>query len=286
MNRLDSLPRAIWPAASAALRARVLWKYRAAARRKPTAALRYLAVGRELSNFTYDIDNYDELVDFVGRVVDAPLERVRDYVQEILADVHLLQEVGTRLSTHRDRTSTALLGRRVGWYAICRCVRPSLVVETGTRDGLGTSVLARAIQKNAEEAAIAGRVATFDIDDRSGWAVPGALREYVDMHVGDARQMLPTALHGRRVDVFIHDSLHTYDHERFEFDVAFAHGCEIVMSDNAHATTALADFARERGWSYSFFRERPIDHFYPGGGIGVATPRSLQQESEQPAHER
>ena len=89
--------------------------------------------------------------------------------------------------------------------------------------------------------------------------------------IGDAVDGLAHELAGRPVDVFIHDSLHTYEHERRELELALKHagGRIILISDNAHDTTALADVAAAHGGRYGFFREQPLNHFYPGAGIGL-----------------
>jgi hypothetical protein len=43
-----------------------------------------------------------------------------------------------------------------------------------------------------------------------------------------------------------------------------------VLSDNAHATYALMTWAEATGRQFSYFAEQPADHWYPGGGIGLA----------------
>ena len=90
--------------------------------------------------------------------------------------------------------------------------------------------------------------------------------------------VLPAALSERHVGVFIHDSLHTYEHERFELELELAleraDETLFLVSDNAHASTALPDLCRERGLSYHEFRERPVGHFYPGAALGLGVSRS------------
>jgi hypothetical protein len=43
----------------------------------------------------------------------------------------------------------------------------------------------------------------------------------------------------------------------------------VLVSDNAHATSALRDVCSSLGIDYRFYRERPEGHFYPGGSIGL-----------------
>jgi hypothetical protein len=44
----------------------------------------------------------------------------------------------------------------------------------------------------------------------------------------------------------------------------------IVLSDNAHDSAALSHWAEATGRHYLFFKEQPINHWWPGDGIGVA----------------
>jgi hypothetical protein len=116
-----------------------------------------------------------------------------------------------------------------------------------------------------------GTLLSVDIDPDSGWLVPTALTTRLERQIGDARELLTPSLAGRLVGVFIHDSLHTYEHEQFELELAAQPADQrlILISDNAHSSTALADVCRERGLCYYEFRERPIDHFYPGATMGI-----------------
>jgi len=43
-----------------------------------------------------------------------------------------------------------------------------------------------------------------------------------------------------------------------------------VLSDNSHATTELAKWSLRQGRRFMYFAEEPLDHWYPGAGIGVS----------------
>ena len=257
-------------AGRAARRALNLWRYRGGAARKPLPALRYFVSGRELTNFTYDLANTGELAAVVAAALGLPAADVETLVRELVDDEEFNEGLRARLRGRRDRGDEPRFGRRLGWYCVVRATRPSVVVETGSHDGLGTALLARALSRNAESGA-PGVVMSFDVDPASGWLVDQSLQPYVERHIGDARETLPAALVDRRVGVFVHDSLHTYEHERFELETALAHRDDeiVLISDNSHASTALPDVCAENGLRYLLFRERPVDHFYPGAGMGL-----------------
>jgi hypothetical protein len=109
--------------------------------------------------------------------------------------------------------------------------------------------------------------------------VPDRLRDRYELVVGDTTETLGRHLDGNRVGLFIHDSLNTYEHERFEFTAAIAHAGDgiAIVSDNAHASTALEDFCGEHGLRFALFIERPRNHFYPGAGLGLGVSRNAEQ---------
>ena len=72
--------------------------------------------------------------------------------------------------------------------------------------------------------------------------------------------------------MFLHDSLHTYDYETSELAAVGPNlrPDAIVLSDNAHDSSALSDWAERTGRHYLFFKEQPRHHWWPGDGIGAA----------------
>src|SRR5688572_2114557 len=101
---------------------------------------RWLVQSREHTNFTYDLQelNRSHLAWFVAEVTGAPVAQVRSYMAELLGDRELADHVRQR-TTDNDRAGLAdahvRFGRRVGWYAMVRALRPGHVVETGTDKG-------------------------------------------------------------------------------------------------------------------------------------------------------
>ena len=44
----------------------------------------------------------------------------------------------------------------------------------------------------------------------------------------------------------------------------------VVLGDNAHVTDKLYQFATRTGRKFLFFQQKPLNHWYPGAGIGAA----------------
>src|SRR5712671_1157998 len=133
-------------------------------------------------------------------------------------------------------------------YAAVRALAPDYVVETGIANGVSSSYLLLALQKNRR-----GSLHSIGLADPAflppgknpGWLVPEWLRAPWQVHLGDAREILPSLLvQLGKIDVFIHDSLHTYDHMTWEFGTAYPHlrVGGLLFSDDALWNSAFPEF--------------------------------------------
>jgi hypothetical protein len=251
------------------LRARLAGRYNARLLRSTTV---WLVRSREHENFTYDLTptNREHLAWFVALAAGASVSEIRGYLAEIEQDDDLRRHVEGRTRTSDQRglaDRTVRYGRRIGWYALVRAVRPSHVVETGTDKGLGSCVIAAALLRNGR-----GTLTTLDVDPDAGYLLAPPYSDPTELVRGDSVAAL-RALE-RPVDMFIHDSDHSAAHEAAELVAVEPHLTERswVLSDNAHVTPELARWAERAGRRFLFFDERPSDHWYPGAGIGLALP--------------
>jgi len=255
-------------------------------RKNPSSKILYLVpfllFDREVTNFTYDISNVEELVSFLSKEFGVSESAITALVQELENDTELRSSLEQRLQRRKDRNKRARYGRRIGWYCITRMMKPSLIVETGTADGLGTAILARALHRNKQEGT-AGLLLSFDIIDDAGWLADAAHGSDFRILIEDTKSSLDGHLSGKKVDFFIHDSDHSYAHETLELENVSKYLREgaVIISDNAHASTAMKDFCERRELPFAFYREQPKKHFYPGGGIGLSfyTPRARNNSS-------
>jgi hypothetical protein len=239
----------------------------------------WLVRSREHTNFTYDLTprNKEHLIWWVSAVSGSSFGEIRGYVDELDLDLDLrthLRSATEASARRRIADPEVRYGRRAGWYALTRILRPALVIETGTDKGLGSCVFAAALLRNGS-----GRLITIDINPDSGYLISGDYAAVVDRVIGDSRLVLQSV--DEPVGLFLHDSLHTLEHETAELDAVLPMLTDrsMVLSDNAHGSDALLSFAQRTGRSFLFFQEVPEGHWYPGDGIGAAwTPATL------PAH--
>lgn len=248
------------------LRTKMVARYDARLIRRSMA---WLIFNRETTNFTYDLQplNRDQLAWFVSAVSGAEIAQVRTWMQELEDDRDLVRNVTLRLSSNprwRISATEPHWARRLGWYALVRALQPDHVVETGTHLGLGSCAIAAALLRNGH-----GRLTTIDVNQEAGYLIAEPWAQVIDRRTGDSVEILAGL---RDIDFFLHDSLHTYDHETRELLAVEPNLSDdaMVLSDNAHESSALADWSERSGRRFLFFAEQPLDHWWQGDGIGAA----------------
>jgi Methyltransferase domain len=234
-----------------------------------TANLAFVLADPESDNFSYQLANESELVAWVQSVSRCGPGEAELVLAEVHADAVLGDRLRAATAGHRWWSKREPpYGKRLAWYALTRLLKPALVVEAGVHDGLASLLLLRALERNAQQGDD-GRLVSFDVNPAAGW-LAGADPRW-DLRIESTRSGLaPLLAAAPPVGLFIHDSLHTYEHERFELRAVAPHLAPngVLVSDNVHVTTALAEASAEFGLDYHEFIERPAGHFYPGGAMG------------------
>jgi len=162
-------------------------------------------------------------------------------------------------------------GKRIGWYAIARALKPQVIVETGVDQGLGACVLTAALIKNCEDGH-EGRYYGTDINPEAGYLLSGKYADYGRIIYGDSIKTLEEF--SGPIDLFINDSDHSDEYEAAEYETISGKlsSESIILGDNCHVTDKLLNFSLQVHRNFIFFAERPSGHWYPGGGIGISFP--------------
>ncbi len=231
----------------------------------------------EITNFTYDLDalNQRYLAALIADVLDVDPRAIERYLQELADDAPLRAHLAatTARSERGFLADTEVrFGRRIGWYAIARAIKPRVIVETGVDKGLGACLLTAALLRNRQEGCD-GRYYGTDIDPGAGYLLCGEYAERGRILYGDSIRSLANL--DETIDLFINDSDHSTDYEYREYLTVAGKLSKnaIVLGDNAHCSDRLLQFARETGRHFLYFQEKPVGHWYPGGGIGIAFHR-------------
>jgi predicted O-methyltransferase YrrM len=217
-----------------------------------------------------------------GRVPNFALRRVLERAMEEASTVPGFAQVMERVAyIEKDM---AELGRRYqahyipGWvnlvdaqflYWAVRQAKPEIIVQTGVSNGLSSAFMMLALAKNGPHGKlhVIDIPAIFDPTDRawtqkgtvygvvipqgksSGWIVPDIYRDRFDVQIGDAKALLPKLVDQvDRIDMFFHDSDHTYNHMTFEFNEAMRKLAPggVILADDIAWNASLWDFADAR----------------------------------------
>lgn len=196
--------------------------------------------------------------------VEARVDEARED-QDLAGWVHELHLQGGREFYAQIRAPFEL-------YALVRILRPHHVVEVGVSSGVSSAYFLRALERNRT-----GRLHSIDLPTSqkgkrfsarkdspvalppgrtTGWAVPPELRADWDLRLGPSQQLLPDLIDELdRVDLFLHDSLHTFEHATFELttvDPKVPPGGVFLADNTEWLGGALDRFAESKGTRASY----------------------------------
>jgi len=246
--------------------------------REPLSNLvKWFFKSNETTNFTYKLekDNIQYLASLISDIANVEFDTIMNYIKEIEEDKNLRKHIAdavakSDLSFVADKE--VRFGRRVGWYAFTRALKPKIIVETGVDKGLGACVLTAALKKNKQEG-FEGKYFGTDINPEAGYLLSGEYANYGSILYGDSITSLKS-FEGV-IDLFINDSDHSPEYEAEEYRVISKKLSEnaVILGDNSHCTDKLIEFSRETNRHFIFFQEKPYKHWYPGAGIGISFKR-------------
>ena len=171
-------------------------------------------------------------------------------LRPFMSDCHLDELHGSFALTReriRDAGIDSLHNPGLGrvCYALTRALKPNVVIETGVAFGVTTAFFLKAMAANDS-----GVLHSIDLPplgkDLTGIFVPPDLKSRWRLHRGKSRRMLKPLLSTLpSVDIFLHDSLHTYRNMRFEYETVWPHlrPGGILISDDVALNQAFENFS-------------------------------------------
>jgi predicted O-methyltransferase YrrM len=165
-------------------------------------------------------------------------------------------------------------------YLLVRAARPRVVVETGVLYGASSAHILAALVRNGDGELHSIEIGRDPREPPHDHFVPRDLQRRWMLTIGDSRRELPSLL--RRcapVDMFHHDSLHTFEHMTWEFETALPHLSSegVLSSDDILNPPSLLGVFRENAFA-AFCKRREVS-YNTFENLGVATPG---RESVQP----
>ena len=204
----------------------------------------------------------------LSRALGRPLSELNGYWDELQGDGDFLAAINGAVAGVPEfegrsfRHPSEFRAYRCLLYLLTRALRPERFVETGVHNGLGSAFVLLAMRHNDR-----GTLHSIDLPSVEpvilqqgnrrmpagrppGWLIPPHLLGRHRLYIGPAQQELPKLLEELgSIDLFLHDSDHSYEHMTFEMRAAWPRlnpGGWLVC-DNIEANRAWADFESETG---------------------------------------
>ena len=193
----------------------------------------------------FRLADFEELIGDEPEVMSKVLGISAEEYRRLASELWTPQEPGHGIELW-DARETLL--RIVG--VVVRVLQPERMVETGVARGRTTATALAAMGENEK-----GHLHSIDLPplavdrDFIGQAVPEELRDRWTLHVGPSRFVLPKVVaKAAPIDVFLHDSDHTYGSMLEEYRTAWPkiRSGGLLLSDDV-ANRSLTDFATEVG---------------------------------------
>ena len=156
----------------------------------------------------------------------------------------------------KDKSLSILsLGEAISVYILVLHLKPEIVVETGVSDGMSSFFILSVLNENKK-----GNLYSIDFPKvgmpelygkEPGWPVDETLRQRWILIYGKAEIKLPPLLGKlKHVDIFHHDSEHSYTNMKFEFSLAIKYMKEgsLLLSDDVRANSAFEELRNIQGF--------------------------------------
>lgn len=234
--------------------------------------------------YTLELPVYwEDIVTIVPPLVNERPSEVVELWREIRENKAFIRAIEEGLSSTDERPAHLHSNWREFLYVLVRLRKPAHVIETGVYDGLSSAYILAGLQRNGS-----GTLTSIDINDKTrlpadingadaGWLVPDSFKERWQCRFGDAEELLPEVVAKDPPDIFLHDSLHTSEHMRFELDTAISamDVGGLVMADNTRFNEVFrtvaereldqAVFWKNTQYAYTSSDEEVDDRF----GMGI-----------------
>lgn len=194
-----------------------------------------------------------------------------EHFDELKSDESLLRGLEAQVAdepaftTKRFESVFTMRLFRILLYCLVRHLKPNVFVETGVLHGLTTAFLLNALVRNGSGTLVSidlpayagaappnrdGYDANLPPDREPGWTVPPSLHEPWELQLGPSSRLLPEVLaRYEAIDLFLHDSEHTYETMELEMGLAWPalRSGGVMVVDNIEANSAFDDFCTAHG---------------------------------------
>jgi predicted O-methyltransferase YrrM len=185
------------------------------------------------------LTSQSDYLTFVSSITGSSIAKCKSFMPSSESEKLLLSAFRKSISPKSGQHSCTP-DEALSLYLLTRILKPRYVVETGVSAGRSSSYMLCALRDNEY-----GELFSIDPDSAAGYAIPQKLKERWHFTNDTSEKTLPNLLEQlRQIDIFFHDSLHTYENMMFEFDTAWPHLNKngLIIADNVNWNNAINDF--------------------------------------------
>jgi len=199
-----------------------------------------------------------DFISFIAKQIGVSDNEIDSIYNDLKLNNTLWDENKKRLILYPNCYGSQMTRELPSLYLMVRLMKP-LIIETGVSSGASSAYILQALIDNKK-----GELISIDLPPdslpegkESGWVVPRKLRDLWNLHIGDSKIILKQLLDKVGIiDVFLHDSLHTYEHMVWEFNTAwqFLRKGGLFLSHDVGANEAFFDFMKQKNIHWKNYR--------------------------------
>lgn len=208
-------------------------------------------------------------------MVEKHSQKFSDEIKKITKMYNKIDKINLKDPNSLKNLESEISDRYALLYFIVRAVKPKVVVETGVAAGVSTGYILQGLKDNGF-----GRLYSIDlpfqwyiygnfklhldsipVGKMPGYLIPEHLKKNWKLILGNTYEQLPTLLRNLgKIDLFFHDSEHTYKTMLFEYRMSWPYikNGGILVSDDVAFTKAFDTFTKRCKVRPIYFKELGI----------------------------
>ena len=233
--------------------------------------LKWIFFGREISNFSYEINNIDEILHTCQIITSSEIHKLKNILNEINFENSDLKDFFSD-NFFNNYEKKNIFGRRLLWYILVRSLKPNLVIESGVDKGLGSALMIYAQYKNTQEEKNKNfEYVGTDIIEKKNFLFnfKNSKFKMYKFIFEDTLKFLQNFKDKKKI-IYISDAEHNYDFELKEFNLIKKNLIDnsVIISDNNSGS--LSSFSIKNNKKLIYFHEEPKNFWYGGGTSSVS----------------
>ena len=231
---------------------------------------KYIFFGNEITNFTYEINNHNEIIHTINNITKCDYKKIDALMKELdFSNTELKNFFSERF--YNDFKSKNIFGRRYIWYLLVRIIKPKIVIESGIFQGLGSALLSFALyMNNKDDKELKSKFIGLDIKLNTPYLNKNAFKQVnIFLNEVDSLIFLKNFNEKNKI-IYISDAKHEFEFEKKEFDLILKNldKGSLIISDNG--SKALSEFTIKHKKKMTCFSEEVKNHWYPGAKCCVS----------------